>query len=116
MLWTHGRAHHESPRFCFEFCHVEVKSSIGTNNRRFVAARVISVPPEKQLFIQIGFEISDQGHSLSEVVAAIKKSIGSDKIAIDILETLLAKTGYRKFITVLYDWGAKTISHKHNGI
>ena len=91
--------------FVFEFCHIEVKSSVGTNNRRFVinGEGQLSVPPEKQLFIlNPVFEISDQGLSLSEVVAAIKKSIGSDKIAIDILETLLAKAGYHEIHTEYY--------------
>ena len=91
--------------FVFEMCHIEVKSSIGINNRRFVinGESQLTISPEKQLFIlNPVFEISDNGESLSDMVASAKMLISSDRIAMDIMETLLAKAGYHQIHSDYY--------------
>ena len=91
--------------FVFEICHIEVKSSIGINNRHFTinGESQLTIPPEKQLFIlNPVFEISDNGQSLPDLVASIKELIGSDQIAMDIMETLLAKAGYHEIHNEYY--------------
>ena len=91
--------------FVFESCHIEVKSSIGINNRRFVinGESQLTISPEKQLFIlNPVFEISDNGQSLPDLVASIKELIGSDQIAMDFMENLLAKAGYHEIHNEYY--------------
>lgn len=91
--------------FVFELCHIEVKSSIGFNNRRFVikGENQLSPPPEKQLYIlNPVFEVYDDGRSLSDMVASVKMLISSDRIAMDIMETMLAKAGYHQVHSEYY--------------
>ena len=100
--------------FVFEMCHIEVKSSIGINNRRFVinGESQLAIPPEKQLYILNPiFEMSDNGESLSDMVASITMLISSDRIAMDIMETSLAKAGYHQIHNEYYvNEGLKLLS------
>lgn len=92
--------------FVFEMCHIEVKSSIGIHNRRFVinGESQLTIPPEKQLYIMNPvFEISHNGESLSDMVASITLLVNSDRIAIDIMETSLAKAGFHKIHNEYYE-------------
>jgi len=83
--------------FVFKSCNIEVKSSIGLNNRRFIinGENQLSIPLEKDLYIMNPvFDISDNGQSLSDIVASIKALVNSDQISSYIIENLLAKVGY----------------------
>lgn len=91
--------------FVFGFCNMEVKSSIGSNNRHFIinGENQLTIPNDKQLYIQNPiFEISDNGKSLTEMVASIKALIRSDRLALDIFDTLLAKNGYHNIHNEYY--------------
>lgn len=83
--------------FIFEFCHLEVKSSIGINDRHFIinGESQLKISPEKKLYlVNPVFHSNDNGYSLSEMIVSINDLISSDQIALDIMETLLVKAGY----------------------
>jgi hypothetical protein len=83
--------------FVFNSCNIEVKSSIGINNRRFIihGENQLQIPLEKQLFLfNPIFENSDDGESLSDMVASIKSIIKSDLLISEVMDNLLSKVGY----------------------
>ena len=91
--------------FVFKSCNIEVKSSIGINNRRFIinGENQLKIPLEKQLYVMNPvFDISDNGQSLSEMVASIKAFVSSDQVTSDIMEALLAKAGYHAIHSEYY--------------
>ena len=91
--------------FIFKSCNIEVKSSIGFNNRRFIinGENQLTIPLEKQLYIMNPvFDISDNGQSLSDMVASIKALVSSDQLTSDNMEALLSKAGYHAIHSEYY--------------
>ena len=91
--------------FVFKSCNIEVKSSIGVNNRHFIinGENQLTIPLEKHLYIMNPvFDISDNGQSLSDMVTSIKALVSSDQISLDIIENLLAKAGYHAIHSEYY--------------
>ena len=83
--------------FVFNSCNIEVKSSIGINNRRFIihGENQLQIPLEKQLYLfNPIFENSDDGKTLSDMVASIKSIIRKDLQTSEEVDTLLSKVGY----------------------
>jgi len=83
--------------FVFKNCNIEVKSSIGIDNRRFIihGENQLQIPFEKQLYLfNPVFENSDDGVSLSDMIASIKLIINSDPLMLEAFDNLLLKVGY----------------------
>jgi hypothetical protein len=92
--------------FVFKTCNIEVKSSIGINNRRFIihGENQLQIPLDKQLYLfNPIFDNSDDGDTLSDMVASIKSIIRSDPLTSEVMDTSLSKVGYHAIHSEHYD-------------